>query len=118
MLVKHLNFRLIIDTESYIVLSLCTGVYHGKFSNQTLAYFSVLLITITKYHFFILFKQTHALCTVSSQPNIPQTSTSGMHTHRQHTATYQINNLTTQTSKEVVTALSTKDGLLKMVKQL
>jgi len=35
-----------------------------------------------------------------SQPNIPQTSTSGTHTHRQHTATYQINNLTTQTSRE------------------
>ena len=34
------------------------------------------------------------------QPNIPQTSTSGTHTHRQHTATYQINNLTTQTSRE------------------
>jgi len=30
---------------------------------------------------------------------IPQTSTSGTHTHRQHTATYQINNLTTQTSR-------------------
>jgi len=55
---------------------------------------------------------------VSSQPNIPQTNTTDMHTHRQHTATYQINNLTTQTSKEVVTALSTKDGSLKMVKQL
>ena len=51
------------------------------------------------------------------EPNIPQTSTSGTHTHRQHTATYQINKLTTQTSKEV-TALSTKDGPLKMVKQL
>jgi len=37
---------------------------------------------------------------VNSQPNIPQTSTSGMHTHRQHTATYQINNSTTQTSGE------------------
>jgi len=36
----------------------------------------------------------------SSQPNIPQTSTSGTHTHRQHTATYQISNLTTQTSTE------------------
>jgi len=36
----------------------------------------------------------------SSQPNIPQTSTSGTHTHRQHTATYQIINLTTQTSRE------------------
>jgi len=35
-----------------------------------------------------------------SQPNIPQTSTTGTHTHRQHTATYQINNLTTQTSRE------------------
>ena len=55
---------------------------------------------------------------LSSQPNIPQTSTSGTHTHRQHTATYQINNLTTQTSTEVVTALSTKDGPLKMVIQL
>ena len=52
------------------------------------------------------------------QPNIPQTSTSGTHTHRQYTATYQINNLTTQTSREVVPALSTKDGPLKMVKQL
>jgi hypothetical protein len=39
-------------------------------------------------------------------------------THRQNTATYQINNLTTQTSREVVTALSTRDGPLKMVKQL
>ena len=37
---------------------------------------------------------------VSSQPNIPQTSISGTHTHRQHTATYQINNFTTQTSRE------------------
>jgi len=35
-----------------------------------------------------------------SQPNIPQTSTSGTHTHKQHTATYQINNLTTQTRRE------------------
>jgi len=52
------------------------------------------------------------------KPNIPQTNTSGMHTHRQHTDTYQINNLTTQTSREVITALSTKDGPLKMVKQL
>ena len=33
------------------------------------------------------------------EPNIPQTSISGTHTHRQHTATYQINNLTTQTSR-------------------
>jgi len=40
------------------------------------------------------------------------------HTHRQHTATYQINNLTTQTSREVATALSTKDSPLRMVKQL
>ena len=53
-----------------------------------------------------------------SQPNIPQTSTSGTHTHRQHTATYQIKNLTMQTSREVVTAPSMKDGFLKMVKQL
>jgi len=37
---------------------------------------------------------------------------------RQHTATCQINNLTAQTSREVVTALSTKDGPLKTVKQL
>jgi hypothetical protein len=36
-----------------------------------------------------------------SHPNIPQTSTSGTHAHRQHTATYQISNLTTQTSREV-----------------
>jgi len=35
-----------------------------------------------------------------AQPNISQTSTSGTHKHRQHTATYQINNLTTQTSRE------------------
>jgi len=39
-------------------------------------------------------------CLVVKQPNIPQTSTSGTHTHRQHTATCQINNLTTQTSRE------------------
>jgi len=32
-------------------------------------------------------------------PNIPQTSTAGTHTHRRHTATYQINNLT-QISRE------------------
>jgi len=51
------------------------------------------------------------------QPNIPQTSTSGTHTHRQHTDIYQINNLTTQTGREIVTTLSTKDGPLKMVKQ-
>jgi len=50
--------------------------------------------------------------------NIPQTSTSSKHTHRQNTATYQINNLTTQTSREVVKALRTKDGPLKMVKPL
>jgi len=31
---------------------------------------------------------------------IPQTSTSSTHTHRQHTATYQINNLMMQTSRE------------------
>ena len=55
---------------------------------------------------------------VGSQPNIPKTSTLGTHAHRQLTATYQINNLTTQKSREVVTALSTKDGPLKMVKQL
>ena len=30
---------------------------------------------------------------------ITQTGTSGTHTPRQHTATYQINNLTTQTSR-------------------
>jgi len=30
-----------------------------------------------------------------SQPNIPQTSTSATHTHEQHKATHQINNLTT-----------------------
>jgi hypothetical protein len=52
------------------------------------------------------------------EPNIPQTRTSGTHTHRQRTATYQINNLTTQKSREVVTALSTEDDPLKMVKQL
>jgi len=52
-----------------------------------------------------------------SQPNLPQTSTSGTHTRRQHTATYQIYNLTTQTSREIVTALSTENGPLKMVKQ-
>ena len=74
---------------------------------------------------FILFKPTHALffktlyyITQGSQPNIPQISTSGTHTHGQHTATYQINNLTMQTSREVVTALSTKDDPLKLVKQL
>jgi hypothetical protein len=39
-------------------------------------------------------------------------------THRQHTATYQINNWMMQTSREVVTALSKKDSPLKMVKQL
>ena len=55
---------------------------------------------------------------VSSQPNLPQTSTSCTHTHRQHTPTYQINNLTTQTRREVVTVLSTKKGPLKTVKQL
>jgi len=33
--------------------------------------------------------------------NCLQTSTSGTHTQRQHTATYQINNLTTQTGREV-----------------
>ena len=55
---------------------------------------------------------------VVSQPNIPQTSTSGTHTPRQHTATYQINKLTTHTSRELVTALSKEDGLLKVVKQL
>jgi len=44
---------------------------------------------------------------VSSHPNLPQTSTSGTRTHRQHTAAYQINNLTTQTSREVVTARKT-----------
>jgi hypothetical protein len=38
----------------------------------------------------------------------------GTHTH---IATYQINNLTTQTDREVVTALSTENGPLKMVKQ-
>jgi hypothetical protein len=37
---------------------------------------------------------------VNSQPNIPQTSTSDTHTHRQHTVTYQINNLMTQANRE------------------
>jgi hypothetical protein len=39
------------------------------------------------------------------------------HTHRQYTATYQINNLTTQTNRELVTARSKEDGPMKMVKQ-
>jgi hypothetical protein len=63
---------------------------------------------------FTLFK-THSH--PHSQPNISQTGTSGTDTHRQHTATYQINNWTKQTSREIITALSTKDGPLKMVKQ-
>ena len=54
--------------------------------------------------------------------NHNQTSHSQVHQVRTHidniTATYQINKLMTQTSREVVTALSTKDGPLKMVKQL
>ena len=37
---------------------------------------------------------------IAVEPNITQTSISGTHTHRQHTATHQINNLTTQTSRE------------------
>jgi hypothetical protein len=66
-----------------------------------------------------LFKTHVLVCGMfGSQPDIPQTSTSGTHTHRQHTATYRINNWTKQTSRDVVTALSTKDGPLKMVKQL
>jgi hypothetical protein len=65
----------------------------------------------------LMYLSVGCLVVNSSQPNIPQTSTSGMHTHRQHTATYQINNLTMQTSRVVVTALSTKDSPLKMVKQ-
>jgi len=71
-------------------------------------YFSIVHVVI-----FILFKPTLSVCL-----SVCQTSTSGTHTHRQYTATYQINNLTTQTSRKVVTALSTKDGTLKMVKQL
>jgi len=51
------------------------------------------------------------------QPNLPQTGTSGTHTHGQYTATYQINNLTTQTSTEAVTARSAENGPLRMVKQ-
>jgi len=48
------------------------------------------------------------------QPNIPQTSTSGTHTHRQHYS--HIPNKRGQQAEKVVTALSTKDDPLKMVK--
>jgi len=54
----------------------------------------------------------------SSQPNIPQTSTSGTHTHIQHTATYKINNLTTQTSRGGSNSTKHERQPLKMVKQL
>jgi len=77
---------------------------------------TLLWLLMTKIPCIISWELPHAIRN-SSQPNIPQTSKSGTHTHRQHTATYQINNLTTQTNREVVTALSTKDGPLKMVKQ-
>ena len=66
----------------------------------------------------LLYLSVGCLVVNSSQPNISYTSTSGTHTHRQHTPPYQINNLTMQTSRDVVTALSTKDGPLKMVKLL
>ena len=51
-----------------------------------------------------------------SQPNIPQTSRSGTHTHRQHYN--HIPNKQRKQAQKVVTALSTKDDPLKMVKQL
>ena len=47
----------------------------------------------------LMYMSVGCLVVNCEQPDIPQTSTSGTHTHRQHTATYQINNLTTQTSR-------------------
>jgi len=41
-----------------------------------------------------------SMCLCVPDVLVCQTNTSGTHTHRQHTATYQINNLTTQTSRE------------------
>jgi hypothetical protein len=55
-------------------------------------------------------------CSVVKKPNIPQTSTSGTHTHRQHYS--HIPNKGRKKAEKVVTALSTKDDPLKMVKQL
>jgi len=51
-----------------------------------------------------------------SQPNIPQTSSLGTHTHRQHYS--HIPNKRDKQAEKVVTAPSTKDDPLKMVKQL
>ena len=47
---------------------------------------------------------------------VPQTSTSGTHTRRQHYS--HIPNKRRKQAEKVVTALSTKDDPLKMVKQL
>ena len=91
--------------------------YHNNTLLSLLSHRACCYIYFIQTNSCILFKTLYYI-TQGSQPNIPQISTSGTHTHGQHTATYQINNLTMQTSREVVTALSTKDDPLKLVKQL
>jgi len=75
-----------------------------------------LLVCVVK--MFIWYVAVCCLCVCVSDVLVPQTSVSGTHTHRQDTTRYQINNLTKQRSREVVTVLSKKDDPLKMVKQL
>jgi hypothetical protein len=65
---------------------------------------------------FILFKPTTMFGCELSQTNIPQTSTAGTHTHRQHYS--HIPYKRGKQAEKVVTELSTKDDPLKMVKQL
>jgi len=59
---------------------------------------TTMLVCVVK--LFIWYVAVCCLCVRVPDVHIPQTSTSGTHTHRQHTATYQINNLTTQTSRD------------------
>ena len=74
-----------------------------------------LLVCVVK--LFIWYVAVYCLCVC-----VPDLLVRQVHQARTHidniTATFQINNLTMQTSREVVTALSTKDDPLKMVKQL
>jgi hypothetical protein len=83
--------------------------------NSFIRFYIVYSDIAQQYTHNLYFRTVHAIRD-SSQPDIPQTSTSGTHTHRQHTASHRINNWTKQTRGDVVATLSTKDDPLRMVK--
>jgi hypothetical protein len=80
----------------------------GKFALRTLRILDLMYYKMPPFSFYFI--QT------GSQPNIPQTSTSGTHKHRQHYS--HMPNKRGKQAEKVITALSTKDDPLKMVKQL